>query len=220
MSFFPLPRTFLDDLSPRPARVVELGCGDGRFTAVLRERGLRPLGLDRRSRRQGSAADVVADAVRLPLPDGGVDLLVAANLLRQVWPPGPSAAVPPGWLRCLRPGGLLYIFEDEPGGRPAAARNYRDLQRFLSLLAPGRRRPLLARARFARRLGAGAAGWTLGRARNRWPVDAGRVAAWLDTLGGGPEGEAARLAAAIRDRGLDYGTYWWARYRAEGTTAG
>lgn len=217
MSFSPLPATFLDDLRwARGRTVVELGCGDGRFTAVLRRHGARPVGLDRRRPAAGSAAAVVADARRLPLREGSVALLVAANLLRQLWPLPGRAAVPADWQRCLAPGGRLWVFEDEPTARPASARNYRDLQAFLARLDVWSRRPLLARAEFLRCLGGGPAAdrWRCDAAANaERPGDLGPLLAGLES--GGDEGEGRRLAAAIRRHGLAYGDFWWARWQGE-----
>ncbi|MHB8079379.1 MAG: class I SAM-dependent methyltransferase, partial [Candidatus Krumholzibacteriia bacterium] len=143
MSFSPLPATFLEDLAliaDRPA--LELGCGDGRFSAVLAAHGARPWRLDRRAPRRGTVADVVADAQALPLPDGSVALLVAANLLRHLWTSRGPLAVPAAWQRCLAPDGRLWIFEDEPVSQPPAARHYREAMTLLARLDPGRRPPL------------------------------------------------------------------------------
>ncbi len=221
MSFSPLPATFLDDLRARArgrGRVVELGCGDGRFTAVLSSAGAAPLRIDRLPPWRGSVADVVADARTLPLADGSCDLVVAANLLRSFWPPPNGAAVPEDWRRCLRPGGALWIFEDEGLARPAAARNYRDLQDFLARIDPWGRRPLLPSARFRARLGAERAGgrWQLGRQRNTTAVgDREAVLRLLRGAGGAAGGEAARLEASILRNGLSYGVFWWARWSVE-----
>jgi len=235
MSFSPLPRTFLDDLRAcRPDRVIEAGCGDGRFSAVLAACGVRPWRLDRRPPARGTVADAAADARELPLADGSCDLLVAANLLRQLWPLAGGAAVPPDWRRCLAAGGKLWIFEDEPSSRPAAARNYRDLQRFLAEVAPESRRPLLPRSRFVGRLGAERRDgrWAWGDAWNETGVDnleavlqllrgtagrgGGRPAAAAGAVGPAAVGEAARLEGSLRRSGLSYGRFWWARWTAGG----
>ncbi len=192
--------------------MVELGCGDGRFSARLRLAGARVVGVDRRGPAHGSTADVVADALRPPLSTGGVDLLVAANLLRHLWSRTGGAAVPRPWRKCLRPGGHLYIFEDEPGDRPVAVDNYRCLQRFLCRLDPGGRGPLLSGHEFERR--ATETGWNRGEMVNRETADSEAVLAMLDGSDGTATGEAARLAESIRRHGLVYGRYWWARWTA------
>jgi SAM-dependent methyltransferase len=221
MPFTPLPKTFLDDLARLlGGRVVEFGCGDGLLTAQLRRHGADPVAMDRRPPAHGSVADVVADALQAPLGHGRIALIVAGNLLRHLWPLPQHAPVPDGWRGALAPGGCLYLFEDEPVARPAAARHYRDLQAFLARLVPESRRPLLALADFRQACAAdrAAAGWSFGTAANRWPVNRRDVLAWLEQPGLSDDGEAARLVGCIRADGIGYGTYWWARWCDEEAT--
>jgi hypothetical protein len=222
MSFTPLPKTFLEALRRcRSRRAVELGCADGRFSEVMADLGAAPLRVDRRSPWHGSAAELVADATALPLRDRSVALIACANLLRMIWPPARGRPVPTDWRRCLATGGKLFIFEDEPLAAPPPARHYRDLQRLLAQLDPARRRALLPRARFERTVAAdshGGGAWQLGWGTNAWPVDAERVAGWLEASIVAGHGEGSRLAAAIRKDGLSYGRYWWACWTAEGAT--
>ncbi len=219
MSFSPLPAIFLDDLARSAGRpALEVGCGDGRFSAVLAAHGARPWRLDRLPPRRGTVADAVADARALPLADGSLGLLVAANLLRHLWSPRGPEAVPEDWLRCIAPDGRLWIFEDEPVSRPPAARHYRDAMTLLARLDPGGRRPLLPLGRFLARLDAAGRrdGWRHGMAVNATPAAApGALAELLAGQGGGPEAPGVRLAAAIRREGLSYGPYWWARWSRE-----
>jgi len=216
MPFSPLPKTFLEDLhSRRLGRVVELGCGDGQFTALLKAEGASPLCVDRSPRVSGSVADLVADALELPLKPGSVQFLVAANLLRHLWPLPTLAPVPAAWLNCLAPGARLYILEDEPAGDPPAARNYRDLQAFLARVVLSGRGPLLPRMAFEAALAEAPASrhpgrWILASQENRWPVNTKAV---LTMLAGDKErsaGDADRLMRSITRHGLSYGTYWWA----------
>lgn len=221
MSFFPLPPTFLEALqTARAGRFVEIGCGDGRFTALLTTAGARPWALDRRPPWVGSVAQVVADGRRLPLLDASLDLLVAANLLHHLWSPRAGSGLLDDWRRCLAPGGRLFIFEDEPAARPLAVRNHRDLQAFLARLDPQRRRPLLARGEFRRRQ-AGLAGggvWRFGRQLNETAVaDLDSLRGWLLGDRQAATGEARRLATAIGEHGLSYGHYWWASWSREGS---
>jgi len=219
MSFCPLPKIFLDDLThlaDRPA--IEVGCGDGRFSSVLAAHGARPWRLDRIPPRRGTIADAVADARALPLRDGSVALLVAANLLRHLWPARGPAAVPEAWRRCLAPDGRLWIFEDEPVSSPPVARHYREAMTLLARLDPGRRRALLPLGRFLARLDAGGRreGWRHGMAANEAVVAAPEALARLvGGQGGGPAAPGPRLAAAIRRDGISYGPYWWARWTGE-----
>ena len=212
MSFFPLPRIFLTDLeSGADPQVVELGCGDGRFGAVIADAGVRAIGIDRRPRSCGTAADLVGDVVDPPLLPGSVQVLVAANLLRHLDLPGPDA-VPASWTGLLRPGGVLWIFEDEPGDATAGAANYADLQSWLARLVPGRS-PLLSLASFRDCFSPGAdEGWSFGLAANEYPASVDGALAVLEPDFGDVEGEAGSLADRIRADGLGYGQYWWARY--------
>jgi SAM-dependent methyltransferase len=219
MPFTPLPKTFLEDLRRhRAGLVVDLGCGQGDFGRLLQAEGVRPLGIDRRRPGSGTVADLVADAVDLPLGRHRVDLLVAANLLRQLWPLPGGAAVPERWQDCLAPGGRLYILEDEPVANPAPARNYRDLQDFLARLNPWGRGPLLPLAEFRQacdRCPRPGGRWQVGLQENEWPVDPAPVASLLRTPDGDAAPEAQRILAAIEKTGLSYGTFWWARWIPE-----
>jgi hypothetical protein len=237
MPFSPLPKTLLEDLHQRrQGCVVEVGCGDGGLSRLLEAEGARPWRVDRRHPDTGSVADLVADVCDLPLIPRRVDLLVAGNLLRHLWPLGGAAAVPGDWQDCLAPGGCLYILEDEPVAQPAAARNYRRLQDFLARLLPETRRPLLSRSTFLAALtavGSEVGEWSLGVETNHWPADPqaalsmlrgesvpGRSADLPDATpaaGGRLRGEAQRLVEAIEKHGLSYGPYWWARWRPEVT---
>ncbi len=221
MPFSPLPKTFLEDLHERRhGRVVELGCGDGRLRDLLRAAGAAPVCLDRRPPSAGSVADLVADAGALPFPDGGISFLVAANLLRHLWPRLRPAVVPSSWQRCLARSGRLFILEDEPLAAPAAARHYRDLQVFLHQLAPWGRGPLLPRHAFEQALADvpdSPGKWRLGSQENRWPADPQVVLEMLRGTDQEPRGEAARLTAAISADGLSYGRCWWACWEPEVT---
>lgn len=213
MSFSPLPRNFLTDIARRPSEpVVELGCGDGRFGAVLAAAGARVVGLDRSRPRSGIGADVVCDVVVPPLRPGSVAILAAANVLRHL-APGRPPAVPLSWPESLRPDGVLWIFEDQPDGATAAAANYRDLQSWLAAVVPGRA-PLLPVDDFraAQRDATGLAGWEFGLQANSYPARAGAAIDLLTPARGEPEGAARRLIDGIRADGLEYGEFWWARY--------
>jgi SAM-dependent methyltransferase len=220
MPFSPLPKKFLEDLTritQQAGRVVELGCGDGKLAELLRRIGARPLLLDRRHPRLGSAAQVVGDARRPPLRRGTVDLLLAANVIRHLGFPRSNRPVPAVWHDLVAPGGCLYVFEDSPESGTPALNNYRDLQTYLARVAPELRRPLVPRARFATacRRERSAPAWRFGRERNTWPCD---IEVVLQLLAGvreepaSPAGEGRELRDRIARDGLDYGYYWWARW--------
>ncbi len=98
-------------------RVLDLGCGGGLVAEALAARGCELLGVDaslpslRTARRHARAsgvrvAYVAGDAARLPLRDGVVDAVVAADVLEHLDDLG---AVLREVTRVLRPGGLLLF---------------------------------------------------------------------------------------------------------------
>jgi SAM-dependent methyltransferase len=104
----------LDALGPLDCRrLLDVGCGTGRFTAVFEVAGAQVVGIDRDPRmlalaeqRTRSAGLLVADAQRLPLDDDSFDVAVAATLLE-------FASDPMGVLdelaRVVRPGGCIVV---------------------------------------------------------------------------------------------------------------
>ena len=79
----------LDLLPPAGRRTLDLACGEGRITRMLRSRGHRVAGIDaspamaRMTAGQDSLV-LVGDAARLPLADGAVDLVVAYMCLHDI----------------------------------------------------------------------------------------------------------------------------------------
>lgn len=223
MSFTPLPKTFTDICLKRDStcpQILELGCGDGRFREVLAGQGIFSWGLDQTGPEGGTVADVVGDALAPPVAVGSLDLLLAPNLLKHLVPADPALGFLSGWLKMLKPGGSLFIFEDDPRDIPAGVAHYRDLQEFLSRLMPESRGPLLPLEAFKARVSmlGFAACWDFGLVRNRQTIDAEAALAFLGQ-DGEPSGEPGRLMKVIRSDGLDPGYFWWARASAvfEGT---
>ena len=223
MSFTPLPKIFTDfcnNLDCSVSQIMELGCGEGRFGHVLSDLGVAGWGLDRVHPEGGTVADVVGDAGSPPVATASLDLLVVPNLLRHMLPAVSDFSILGKWLELLKPGGSLFIFEDEPGAESPGEVNYRDLQDFLARLLPESRGPLISLAEF--RVGSSsfhsAATWEFGLVRNGQAISAAPV---LEMLGPGLEaaGESGRLARNIGRHGLDPGHFWWARAAgsAEGT---
>lgn len=224
MSFTPLPKTFTDffaSLETDPPRVLELGCGDGRFREVLGRNHISSWGLDRVGPVLGTVADVVGDAMAPPVAPASLDLLVVPNLLRHLLAATGEFSFLKDWLRLLRPGGALFIFEDEPSQEPAGAACYRDLQEFLRKLMPESRGSLMTLEEFRSRSAVALPGidWTFGKERNREPLDAEAVLGFLDQ-GGDPAGEPGRLMKSIRRDGLDPGEFWWAQAIISGEEVG
>lgn len=214
MPFEPFPEMFAGDLERLVRRDgtcgLDLGCGDSDLARRLTDAGLPVWGLDR---SPDGAVSVIADAMRLPVADKGVDLLLAANLARHLLRGRPDGGFLAHWFGALRPGGVLYVLEDEPDLSTPARRNYHDLQAFLAVLCgPGRGplvplrkvRPLAERAL----PGADVRG---GRLANRRRADVRAVLDMLRRGEGGDRGEAGRLRRLIARHGLDYGPYWWLR---------
>jgi len=225
MPFSPLPTHFIDHISrldPNTDTVLELGSGEGHFCALLTAAGAKPLGLDLRHPGLGTVCDLVGDARRPPLRPGSLAVLVAANLVRHLVPRHRLGDIIAGWRRLLKPGGALFIFEDEPGRATPAERNFCDLQAFLAQLLPESRGPLLALSRFRKVVGdeADPTPWTFGFQQHKdEPLNATEVMRFLSAGEGTPTGAVAGLIRSIGRDGLTPGRYWWAQV-GHGETAG
>jgi SAM-dependent methyltransferase len=100
---------------PAGSRVIDLGCGSGVFTQLLREAGYRVTGLDispklvERGRRVYPGLDlIVGDAEALPFADGTFDGVLLSALVHHFPDPRPLAAEV---YRILRPGGRFMAFD-------------------------------------------------------------------------------------------------------------
>ena len=108
----PYPAEAIDWLLPTGARrVLDLGAGTGKLTRLLAERGLEVVAVEpldeMREQLVAAAPGVVAlagTAERIPLPDGAVDAVLAAQAWHWV---DPARAAPEAG-RVLRPGGGLW----------------------------------------------------------------------------------------------------------------
>ncbi|HPF70402.1 MAG TPA: class I SAM-dependent methyltransferase [Candidatus Krumholzibacteria bacterium] len=218
MPFRPLPGPFLDEVgavASRPHVAVDLGCGDGALGRLLTGTGLALVGLDLVAEPGALRPLVVGDALRPPLLPGSCDLVLAANLVRHLAPRHRDLGFLSGWLRLLRPGGALYVFEDAPRRAGGPAGHYGRLQDLLARLVPDQRGPLLDLGRFsarARRLGAVVASGTF---TNSQPLDADAVLALLARGRPRPGDDVDTLMKAIAADGLACGPAWWARLGRE-----
>src|SRR5262249_42315800 len=98
---------------PPGRRVLDLGCGKGRFAAHLRARGLEVVGLDLSAAMLTKGGDwprVLGSARRLPLASASFDGLIAVEVLQHVHP-GQLDGVLAEARRVLRPGGVLAIVD-------------------------------------------------------------------------------------------------------------
>lgn len=102
-------------------RVLDLGCGKGRFAARLVERGARVIGLDVSSAMLGQArglARVRGTARRLPFAAGSFDGVVAIEVFEHFSAAGLDDALAE-LKRVLRPGGLLAVVDKNAGALDA-----------------------------------------------------------------------------------------------------
>lgn len=223
MSFSPLPAELESDLNMSRYPLLELGCGDGRFTRVLRAVNPDILALDLRQNIKSENPDIpniVADARHLPLKPGACRMLLAANLLRHLIGPQRDFNDLETWLEFLPEGGVLWILEDDPQAEDAAERNYRDLQGFLCRVFPAMRGPLIAQdllLQHVDRRGERRPAVSHGRLKNEYQVDSPEnVYIMLARLFDEHPEETTRLHESIRKHGLRYGTYWWVRIQRSG----
>jgi malonyl-CoA O-methyltransferase len=101
------------------ARVLDAGCGTGRYCDVLAAAGAaRVVGLDRSPAMLRRAARATcrlrADLARLPLADASFDLVLSGLVLPDVPELTPVLGE---WARVLRPGGLVICSTLHPRGR-------------------------------------------------------------------------------------------------------
>ncbi len=103
----------MSSLGPVDAlRILDLGCGKGRFAARLRAHGANVVGLDLAAGmlRGGHGPRVQASARRLPFADGSFDDAYAVEVFQHV----PDRAIGPVLAelsRVVRPGGLIVVID-------------------------------------------------------------------------------------------------------------
>ncbi len=100
-------------------RVLDLGCGKGRFAAHLRDRGAEVIGLDLSAAMLGRACGldrVRASARRLPFADSTFGAVVAIEVLEHV---GAVEPVLDEARRVLSPGGRLAVVDKNLGALDA-----------------------------------------------------------------------------------------------------
>jgi 2-polyprenyl-6-hydroxyphenyl methylase/3-demethylubiquinone-9 3-methyltransferase len=110
----PRLKSLVEALGPlQGLRLLDLGCGKGRFAARLRELGAEIVGLDR-SRRMLEQAQglsrVLGTSRSLPFPDRTFDGVVAVEVFQHL-APGTLDTVFQEVQRVLKPGGLVAIVD-------------------------------------------------------------------------------------------------------------
>jgi SAM-dependent methyltransferase len=114
-----------------PARVLDVGCGTGFLSLRFAELGHNVTGIDLSSRMIGLARRKAAngglrvdfrigDAAALDFQSGTYDLVVGRHVIWNL--PDPERGVAE-WLRVLRPGGLLILFEGKWADRDNSTRH-------------------------------------------------------------------------------------------------
>ncbi len=106
----------LAEVAP-PARILDVGCGTGRWLRRYSNLGFEAMGVDatpqmlRVARTRGTAAPVVAgEANRLPFRDGEFDAVSDVTVIQHI----PAALQPQALFemtRVLKPGGRMILFE-------------------------------------------------------------------------------------------------------------
>ncbi len=113
-------RAVIESLGPLEGRrVLDLGCGKGRFAGHLKDAGAEVFGLDLSAAMLAGAIGlprVRASARRLPFADGTFDAVVAVEVLEHV---GAVDAVLVEARRVLKPGGRLAIVDKNAGALDA-----------------------------------------------------------------------------------------------------
>ncbi|WP_205326448.1 class I SAM-dependent methyltransferase [Glycomyces sp. YM15] len=107
---YDLPGVVASNITGRPKRVLDVGCGNGRYTVRLREAfpDAEVVGVDLASGILETVPEptVVADVADLPFEDGSAEVVLAMHMLYHV-PDIPAAL--DELQRVLAPGGVLFV---------------------------------------------------------------------------------------------------------------
>ncbi len=101
----------------RAARVLDVGCGTGRWVRRLEEHGLSVVGIDQSAemlslaRKRGTLSPLVSGEVQnLPFRDESFEFVSAVTVIQHVRPQEQVRALSE-MVRVLRPGGYLFLIE-------------------------------------------------------------------------------------------------------------
>ncbi len=132
------------DLLPMPSRVLEVGCGTGRFLPMVHERGHRVSGVDPSAPMLAVAARRVdalqevdllqAEGAALPFAPHTFDLVYSIRTVNQVESRGYALRMLDEAMRVLKPSGVLMVeFMNRWGLSPHGVMlSYRDVRRFVA----------------------------------------------------------------------------------------
>jgi demethylmenaquinone methyltransferase / 2-methoxy-6-polyprenyl-1,4-benzoquinol methylase len=163
---------------------VDVACGTGALTRELEAAapGATVVGVDfsfEMLRRAGPGRFAAGDALRLPVPDAGVDVVTIAFGLRNLPEPGQGLLE---FRRVLRPGGRLVVCEFSTPVLPVLGGVYR---RYLTRLMPVAARRLTSDPEAYQYLARSIGAWPDQPGLARWLQEAGFAAvAWRDLSGG------------------------------------
>ena len=204
MSFWPFPKTLLDELLAGLAHGpgIELGSGSGGLHARLGSSGIQLLTSDLAAR-----CDVRADALDLPFRAAQFGLVVAGNLVRHIAPVRRDrffAEVS----RVVRPGGRVLLLEDHPAPRTPAESNYRHA---LALLArvDGARGVVVDLEEILADQDPGLAEltWSASLENEEAPDDPFAPADWIEARVGDLDGAVTAHRQEVRAHGMEYGRF-------------
>ena len=107
----------LGDLPLQRARALDVGCGSGRWTRWLAERGAEPVGIDPTAAMLETARRLSPgltfhrmSATTIDLPEASFDLVMAVTVIQHLRPDEQARAAA-AMSRVLRSGGHLFVFD-------------------------------------------------------------------------------------------------------------
>ena len=103
------------------ARILDVGCGEGRTLGTLRSWGaearnlagidLLPTSIDGARLMQPDVEFLCGNAADLPFADGSFDLVVVSTVFSSILEPGLAKAISDSITRVLRPGGSVLLYD-------------------------------------------------------------------------------------------------------------
>ncbi len=212
MAFIPLPGVLVNDFLKNPnAVVVELGSGNSFFSEVVKAY-TQIIQLDLAPSCNSNFTQVKADAAEIPFRKASVDIMLVPNLWRHL---KCRLKLLDYWQYFLSDSGAIYILEDDTESSNIAESNYQELQSLFCRIGPTWRGELISFSDGVDSILSTAKEdslWCFGSAKNSYQVNSlEKLLAMLSNLPDTPN----QLIDSIKEHGLSYGHYWWARYSKE-----